>query len=131
MSVASVMIHASVTIFASKEQRDGLRRALRAQLSPTRVEAGCLSCRLYEDAEEPDALTLVEEWATRADLTRRLRSDEYRQLLQLMESSPQPPDVVFHVVAETRGLDMVQEARLMMGPSVDVTVRELLKQQPV
>jgi quinol monooxygenase YgiN len=106
------MIHASVTIIARAEQRECLRRALRALLSPTRVEPGCLSCHLYEDVEQPDALTLVEEWATPADVDRRLRSDSYRQLLQLMESSQRPPEVLFHVIADTRGLEAVQQARL-------------------
>jgi quinol monooxygenase YgiN len=106
------MIHASVTIIARAEQRECLRRALRALLSPTRVEPGCLSCHLYEDVEQPDALTLVEEWATPADVDRRLRSDSYRQLLQLMESSQRPPEVLFRVIADTRGLEAVQEARL-------------------
>ncbi len=106
------MIHASVTITARAEQRDCLRRALRALLSPTRVEPGCLSCHLYEDVEQPDALTLVEEWATPADVDRRLRSDSYRQLLQLMESSQRPPEVLFRVITDTRGLEAVQQARL-------------------
>jgi quinol monooxygenase YgiN len=109
------MILASVTIASGAGQRDELRRAMRALVGPIRVEPGCLDCRLYEDVEDPDAFTLVEEWADATDMERRLRSNDYRLLLQLMESSAKPPKVVFHVVEQTQGLDRVHQARLLAG----------------
>jgi len=114
---ASFMIQSSVTIVAGTGQRIELKRALRALVGPVRVEPGCLGCQLYEDVEQPDAFSLVEEWASAADIERRLRSDQYRMLLQLMESSPQPPKVVFHFVDRTQGLDRVQQARLQTRSS--------------
>ena len=54
---------------------------------------------------------LVEEWATEADLERRLRSEAYRQLLQLMEFSPEPPEVQLRTVRDTRGMEAIYEAR--------------------
>ena len=124
------MILASVTIIAGTGQREELLRALRALLGPIRVEPGCLNCHLYEDVEQPEALTLVEKWATPADIERRLRSDEYRLLLQLMESSPEPPKVAFHVVEQSQGLERVQQARLLVGSSAPALGRDCWKQQP-
>ena len=116
------MILASVTIVSGAGQRDELRRALRALVGPVRVEPGCLDCRLYEDVEDPDAFTLVEEWADPSDVERRLRSNDYRLLLQLMESSAKPPKVMFHVVEQTQGLDRVYQARSLAGlPSLHLS----------
>jgi quinol monooxygenase YgiN len=123
------MILASVTIIAGTGQREELRRALRSLLGPIRVEPGCLNCHLYEDVEQPEALTLVEEWATSTDVERRLRSDEYRLLLQLMESSPEPPRVVFHTVDQSQGLERVQQARLLVDSSPAIG-RDRWNQQP-
>jgi quinol monooxygenase YgiN len=122
------MILASVTIIAATGQREELLRALRSLLGPIRVEPGCLSCHLYQDVEQPEALTLVEEWASPTDVERRLRSDEYRLLLQLMESSPEPPKVAFHVVEQTQGLERVHQARLLVDSSSAALDRR--KQQP-
>lgn len=122
------MILASVTIVAAPGQHEELKRALRALVGPVRVEPGCLSCQLLQDVEQPDALTLAEEWATPADVERRLRSNEYRLLLQLMESSPQPPKVAFHIVERTEGLDCVQRARLLVD-SASNNFRDLWKPQ--
>ena len=127
---ARAMIQASVTIVAPEQQRDTLLRALRAQVSAVRGENGCLGCRLYQDVEEPDALTLVEEWDSAADLRCRLRSDDYRLLLHLMESSREPPRVLFRAVEMARGLDLVLEARLPMQKAADLTVQQLLTQAP-
>ena len=60
-------------------------------IESSRLDSGCLDCRLYADVADPNALTLVEEWATRPDMERRLRSAAYGQLLQLMEVSREPP----------------------------------------
>jgi quinol monooxygenase YgiN len=105
------MIHAAVTIVARPGQREGLLQALRSLLSPTRVEPGCERCRLFEDIEEAGAFTLVEEWATAADFERRLRSEAYRRLLQLMELSVVPPEVRFEAVSYTRGMEAIYAAR--------------------
>src|SRR5687767_2638790 len=70
-----VMIHATVTLVASAGRREGILRALRSLLGPTRVEPGCLGCSLREDVELPGRFTLEEQWATGADFTRRLRSE--------------------------------------------------------
>jgi quinol monooxygenase YgiN len=105
------MIHAMVTIVSPPGQRQGFEQALRSVLGPTRVEPGCLFCRLYEDVEIAGAFTLVEDWVSPADLKRRLRSETYRQLLLLMELSPEAPVIQFHSVGRTAGMDAILAAR--------------------
>jgi quinol monooxygenase YgiN len=105
------MIYAIVTIAAPSGLRQGVLQALRSMVFPTRVEPGCLDCRLYEDVEEPGAFTLVEEWATEADFDHRIRSESYRQLLMTMELSAQPPVVRFQVVSNTMGMEAIHAAR--------------------
>ena len=48
----------------------------------------------------------VEEWATEADMRRRVRSDRFTSLLAVVESA-QEPQVHFDFVTTTRGLDYV------------------------
>jgi quinol monooxygenase YgiN len=105
------MIHAMVTIVSPPGQRQGFVRALRAVVGPTRVEPGCLFCHLYEDVEIAGAFTLAEGWMSPADFDRRLRSEAYRQLLLLMELSPEAPVIRFHRVSSTAGMDAIAAAR--------------------
>jgi quinol monooxygenase YgiN len=106
------MIQARLTIFAHPNRREELVQSICRLIESSRLDSGCLACQLYADVADPNALTLLEEWATRADMDRRLRSAAYGQLLQLMELSRQPPETVFHTITETSGIDAVRRIRL-------------------
>ena len=106
------MIQARITIFAESSQREELVRSIYRLIESSRLDAGCLDCRLYSDVANPDALTLVEEWATQPDMERRLRSTAYGRLLQLLEVSREPPETIFHTIAETSGLETIRNVRL-------------------
>jgi quinol monooxygenase YgiN len=105
------MIHATVTIVARRSQRKGVLEALRSLLTSTAWETGCLRRHLYKDVEKKGAFTFVEEWATPADFQRRLRSESYLRLLQIMELSAEPPEIRFLEVTETMGMEAIHAAR--------------------
>jgi quinol monooxygenase YgiN len=110
------MIQARLTIFAQPNQREELVRSICRLIESSRLDSSCLDCRLYYDVANPDALTLVEEWASQPDLERRLRSTAYGQLLQLLEVSREPPETVFHTITATSGLETIRNVRI---PVVD------------
>jgi quinol monooxygenase YgiN len=105
------MIHAAVTVAATAVQRQAVLDVLRSLMSPTRVEPGCLDCRLYEDVTSEGVFTLIEEWATPADFERHLRSETYRLLLMVIEMSTVPPEVRYHDVYRTMGMEAIHAAR--------------------
>jgi quinol monooxygenase YgiN len=105
------MIIESLSLIARRENRRELLGALSYLLGPTRVEAGCLSCKFHQDVNNPNVLQFEIAWKTEADLLRHLRSDICKQLLVLSELSIEPPRVQFHIVSETHGLEFVHAAR--------------------
>jgi quinol monooxygenase YgiN len=111
MNPGNTRIQALITIVAPQGQREAMLQALRSMVNPTRVEPGCVRCHLYEDVQASCAFTLEEEWATRADFERRLRSDEYGQLLQLMEASGEPPEIRFQLISGTMSMEAIHAAR--------------------
>ena len=85
-----------------------LLEALRFLAVSARLEPGCLGCSAWVD---PDStVRYVEEWATEADMRRRVRSDGFTSLLAVVEAA-QEPQVQFDFVTKTRGLDYVDEVR--------------------
>ena len=93
-------------------RRDEAWKTIRPLLGPTRVRAGCMSCHLYRDVEDPDVLTLVEEWQSQEDLDRHIRSDDYRRILAWIELSRRSPEVRFIGVSKVAGLELVEAVRL-------------------
>lgn len=84
----------------------------------TRLQPDCLRCSNWMD---PD-LTLhhIEEWGTEAAMRRRVRTEDFTTLLEMIEAT-RNPHVQFDFVGVTRGLDYVAEVREAIGPPPDGT----------
>jgi len=99
---------------ARSDPRTGTQRigsALACVVGPTQVQPGCLSCRLFQNWQDPDEFLIEVKWEAVDGLMSHLRSDTYKHLLLLMELSPSPPVLQFYTVEEVRGLELVQQAR--------------------
>jgi hypothetical protein len=56
-------------------------------------------------------LTLIPTWQTRADLERHVGSDLYRTVLAITASSLECPELAFHSISKTEGLEAVEKLR--------------------
>lgn len=97
------MVISTLRILTASRSRAEVVRTLAAQLEPTRVQPGCRKCDLYQDVENPEAITLVEEWESQADLVLRLRSEDYRAVLAAIELSQEQPVIHFDTVTRRTG----------------------------
>jgi quinol monooxygenase YgiN len=103
------MVRLTVTLTASADRVQDVVAAFRFLMVSTRVDRGCLACSVWS---EPDSsVQYVEEWSTEEDIRRRVRSDSFTSVLELLESVREPPHVQFDFVSSTRGLDYVAEVR--------------------
>ena len=105
------MVISTLRIVTAPKSRAEVIRTLAAQLGPTRVQPGCHRCDLYQDIENREAITLVEEWESQAELDLRLRSDDYRAILATVELARERPEVRFDTVLSRAGLEIVASAR--------------------
>ena len=96
-------------------RRDEVQRILRGLLEPTRVRGGCLACHVYQDAEDPDVLALVQEWAGADDLERYLRSEDRRKLVAVMELASRRPEIWVDTIVMREGLERLAT---LMGSNV-------------
>ena len=109
------MVRLAVALLAPDWGTNQLVHALRLLASTTRVEPGCLECRVWTEESEESTVRYVEEWASESAMRVRVRSERFTRLLEVLESSSAPPRVQFDFVTETRGLDYVAEVRDMKG----------------
>lgn len=105
------IVISTLRIVTAPQSRAEVVRTLAAQLGPMRVQPGCLRCDLYQDVEDQGAITLVEEWECQADLSLRLRSEDYRAVLAAIELAQEQPVIHFDTVIRRGGLEIVASAR--------------------
>ena len=103
------MIVATARLVVNPKQRKALWETVRGLLGPKRFEKGCLTYHLYQDCEDQDAFYLVEEWKTKADLERHMCSEDYKMILAAIDMCVKAPEVKFHEVSYTRGMDFLHE----------------------
>ena len=92
-------------IVAAPRSRAEVVRPLAVQLRATRAKPGYLQCDLFQRLENLDAIALMEEWASQADLDLRFRSEEDRAVLATIELSCEPPGILFDTVTRRGGLE--------------------------
>jgi quinol monooxygenase YgiN len=88
---------------------------LNGMAEQTGVETGCIHCRLYRDSQEGGIIMLEELWSDKEDLNRHLRSNEYRKLLMMMETAVETPEIRFHTIVDTTGIETIKKARMGHG----------------
>ncbi len=58
-----------------------------------------------------EVLRFVERWRSREEMERHIRSDRYLRILAAMELSSERPEISFHAVSETKGLELIEGLR--------------------
>ncbi len=79
------MILATIRMTIPPQKRDEALKILGSVAELCKYDPGCLCCHIYRDLQEKNVLMLEEVWRSEEDLDRHLRSDEYRNLLLVLE----------------------------------------------
>ncbi len=84
---------------------------LRSVTEQSKVQPGCLCTRIYRSGQEDNVLMFVQEWSNEEDLERHLGSDDYRQLLKVLEMAIKQPEIRFDTVVSSTGIETIEKAR--------------------
>jgi quinol monooxygenase YgiN len=105
------MILATIRMTIPPKKRCEALKILRSMAEQCRDDPGCLSSHIYEDLQENNVIMLEEVWRAQEDLDLHLRSDEYRNLLLVLEMALQQPEIRFNTISNTTGIDTIEKAR--------------------
>ena len=105
------MVTATFRIVVHLETKNDVLKTLRPLIGPTEAQPGCVSCRMHQDVDDANALTLVEQWETQADLNRHIASNDFRRVLAVLDLSIKPPEIRFDGVSHTAGIELIEAVR--------------------
>ena len=112
------MVISTLRIVPSPKQRSEVLEVLISVLGPTEIQPGCLSCCVYEEKGPDHAVMFCAHWETEVALHEHICSEFYRRLLVACELSKRPPEVCFHHVSATQGMDLIEHLRGRVGESL-------------
>jgi quinol monooxygenase YgiN len=84
---------------------------LRPIVERTRVESGCISCRIYRDLAQEQMIMIEEFWSSQEELERHLCSSDYQRVLLVIEMAKGQPEIRFSTISHTSGFETIVEAR--------------------
>jgi quinol monooxygenase YgiN len=113
--VAKSRIDASIRIIIPSKKRKEALIILSSLIEQTKLEEGCVSCRLYRDVQEECALMLAETWASEKDMERHLSSDKFLAVLLVVEMASEFPEIRFDVISHSTGIETIEKARAKIG----------------
>jgi quinol monooxygenase YgiN len=105
------MIFVRIAMNVLPEKQKELVQTILSMIGPMEKEAGCLSYALFCNIENKNLLNLLEEWQTRKDLDRHLKSEMFSVLLGAKSLLFHPPQIQIHTVSHSEGIESVNTVR--------------------
>ena len=105
------MIIMRISMKAFMEKRTEMMQTLVSMVEPAGKEKGCLSYDVFCELEDRDVFSLIEEWETREDLDRHIRSERFSVLLGTKSLLARPLEMKIHTVSHSEGAEVVNAVR--------------------
>jgi len=105
------MIQSSIRMTMPSQKSGEVMKILRSVAELCRDDPGCLSCHIYEDVQEENVLMLEQVWRSEEDLTLHLRTNQYRNLIVVLELALKQPEIRFDTISSSTGIETIEKAR--------------------
>jgi quinol monooxygenase YgiN len=105
------MILATMRMTIPPQKRGEALKVLRSMAELCSDYPGCLRAHIYGDLQEKNVLMLEEVWRAEEDLDLHLRSEEYRNLLLVLEMGVKQPEIRFDSISSSTGIETIEKAR--------------------
>jgi quinol monooxygenase YgiN len=105
------LVQATVKMVMAAGKEDEALRILHSIAQRTRVKVGCAGCYVHRDTEDGRVIVLEEVWKGEKEMLRHLGSEEYRNVLLVMEMSSQEPVIRFDTISSSTGVETIELAR--------------------
>lgn len=105
------MIIVRITINVLPEKHKEIMQTLLSMIVLTEKEKGCLSYDVFYNAEDNHVFNVIEEWETREDFDRHIRSERFGVLLGTKSLLAKPSEMSIHTVSHSEGVEVVNALR--------------------
>jgi len=117
------MILSLIKIDPHPRTRREIMEILRNAEFLTRTKTGCLGAAVYVKKCEEEVILYLEQWQSREDFERHIKSPLYNRLLAAMDLSVAPPEVSFQEGTDLGGMEVIKAIRNQKAKNNEVMKR--------
>ena len=100
-----ILVRIIMNVLPQKQKE--VMQTLLSMIAPAGKEKGCLSYDVFCDIDGKTVFNLIEEWKTREDLDRHIRSGRFSVLLGTKSLLARPLEMKIHTVSHSEGAEVV------------------------
>jgi quinol monooxygenase YgiN len=105
------MILVRIIMNVLPDKRKEVMQTLLSMIDMAGKEKGCLSYDGFCDIDGKTVFNLIEEWETREDLDRYIRSERFSVLLGTKSLLAKPMEMKIHTVSRSEGAEVINALR--------------------
>ena len=105
------MILSTLQIVVSTLKREEALEILHMYEGPTCHQPGCISCQGFQVLDKENSFVLIEKWISQAYLDKHICSSAYRKVIALMDISSEPPEIKYHTIWNSAGMELLEKLR--------------------
>lgn len=104
-----ILVRISMQVLPGKQKE--LVQTILSMVGSMEKATGCLSYALSCNLEDGNHLNILEEWKTRKDLEKHLKSDIFGVLLGTKSLLAEPHEIQIYTIQQSEGMEAVYAAR--------------------
>jgi quinol monooxygenase YgiN len=111
-----VMIVVRITMNALADKHLEVTQTLLSLIEPVGKEKGCKSFHVFCDINDKNHFCLLEEWETRENLDRHIRSCRFGVFLGIKPLLQEPLDIMIYTIPHSQGMEAIEAIRAKGAP---------------
>jgi quinol monooxygenase YgiN len=111
LAAHSPVIISTFKIAPQAKQRPEVLEILKSIQGPVSAQPDCLACDIYTEVGPGGFILFSEQWESEVALHEHIRSEIYLRILSAAELSGRAPEIRFHRVSDTQGLELIRQLR--------------------
>jgi quinol monooxygenase YgiN len=105
------MIIVKIVLDGLEDKQLELTQTLLSLIKPVGSETGCKSYSVFCDVHDKNRFCLIEEWETREDLNRHIKSHRFGVLLGTKTLLRKPLNVDIYSISHLQGMEVIEAVR--------------------
>ena len=106
--MSAEQLQVTIKVISPDGQSERVAGTIRPILGSIKSSSGCVDCRIYQDIENPEEITLFEEWRDLAAFAEHIDSKDYLYILEWMEMSARKPMVTVYRRSIRDGFEFIK-----------------------